>query len=70
MYKTKIDKPCINFRLTTTLRNHNCILEMLVTALLESVDLFITVFYTWILIWTKNDPNDPANPDDLTRLQR
>ena len=62
------------------------ILEILVTALLESIDLFIAVFNAHdsliqvrhismsgvkpTLTRTKSDPNDPDNLDDLTLLHR
>ena len=50
------------------------ILEILVTALLESINLFIAVFVclgeTHFDSDKKRDPNESDNPDDLTRLQR
>ena len=57
---------------------------MLVTALLESIDLLLQFSMDIItnagqahkyvqvkptLTQTKSDPNDPYNPDDLTQLQ-
>ena len=46
------------------------ILEILMTALLESIDLSLLGQACITLTRTKSDPNDPDYPDDLTRLQR